>query len=136
MQYTTQALAAELDCDELIDFADETVDDLTYRKTTLERQRNSSVENTTDAQAELAGYDTEIAALTPLVPTLPEGTNKKTNERRLRHITYRRGELIAQLADNGPVGTLKREQALARVIAEIAEVQAFRAAIVARKAAL
>ena len=137
MAYTVSALTTTADCDKLLVDAESDLKALRHRASNLDYARDSTSEATSETQATLVSLDAEIQALTSVIPTLAEGTKaRKNNEIDLRTATYRRARLTDKQEARGPVALLTRERDLAETEAQVTEVEAFIAAITARKASL
>lgn len=137
MAYSVNLLTTPADCDAVIAMADSELRDLQHREENLDYSRENSTESAAEVQAELASLSAEIGALNTVIPTLAPGTKaRKNNEISLRRATNRQANLNDRQELRGPVALLTRELELAQVQAQITETTAFRAAVVARRAAL
>ena len=97
--------------------------DLRVNETVLPAQTERTTDGAVEDAADLTAQHTIIAALAPVVPTLPEGTKARLGTAAdLRRATQRRDNLIAGLATQGPLTALRRARALRKVRAEIVEV--------------
>jgi hypothetical protein len=79
---------------------------------------------------------TEIAALTPVVASLPAGAAKDDNETRLKKLELKKFLLAQKDKNYGSVALLMRENDLKRIVKEVDAVDTFIAAVTARKAAI
>ena len=137
MAYSVNLLTNAADCDAAIAMADSELRDLQHRADNLDYSRENSTESATEVQAEMASLDAEITALNTIIPTLAAGTKaRRSNEISLRRATNRQAILNDKQDSRGPVALLIRELQLAQVQAQITETTAFKAEVVARKAAL
>lgn len=137
MAYSVNLLTTVAECDAALAAADSELRDLQHREDNLDYVRENTTESATEVQAELASLTAEINALNTIIPSLADGTKaRKSNEISLRRATNRQAILNDKQDSRGPVALLTRELNLAQVQAQITETNAFKAAVVARKAAL
>ncbi|MDO7876879.1 hypothetical protein Q5H93_19190 [Hymenobacter sp. ASUV-10] len=137
MAYPVNLLTSVADCNTVLEHAQRELRDLTVRETVLNAQGDRTSESATDISADLAAQEAVIAALTPVVPTLPEGGKARFNtEGDLRRATQRRDNLKASQQARGPVAALDRALDLRQVQAQIAEVNIFISEVTARKVVL
>ena len=137
MAYSVNLLTTVAECDAALAAADSELRDLQHREDNLDYVRENTTESATEVQAELASLTAEINALNTIIPSLADGTKaRKSNEISLRRATNRQAILNDKQDLRGPVALLTRELNLAQVQAQITETNAFKAAVVARKAAL
>ncbi len=78
----------------------------------------------------------ELSTLNAVIPTLPEGNYKEDNLAKQKKLDWRKQVLNNKRADYGTVALLDKEFELASVERRLLEVDAFIAALTARKAAL
>jgi hypothetical protein len=137
MAYTVNLLTTRAECDSALGMAETKLRDLQHRADNLDYTRENSTDNATEVQAELASLTAEIAALNTIIPTLADGTKaRKSNEINLRRATNRQAILNDKQELRGPLALLTRELTLAQTQVQIAEVEAFKIAITARRATL
>jgi hypothetical protein len=133
MSYSVNLLTTAADCDSVILVAEKEKSDLSYRKTSVERQKDNYASNSIGIDVDIAATDAEITALIPVVQSLPPGAARDDNETRLKKLELKKFLLAQKDKNYGSVALLMRENDLERVVKEIAEVDAFIAAINARK---
>lgn len=137
MAYPVNLLTTAAECDAVLADAQTELRDLNVRETVLDAQGERTSETAADTTADLAAQNAIIAALTPVLPTLPAGTKAYFNtEGDLRRATQRRDNLTASQQLRGPVAALNRALDLRQVQVQIAEINAFVAEVTARRAAL
>jgi hypothetical protein len=84
MSYSVNLLTTVADCDSVILVAEKEKADLSFKKTSVERQKDTYASNSISIDADIAATDAEITALTPVVAALPAGAAKVDNETRLK----------------------------------------------------
>jgi hypothetical protein len=129
-------LTTVADCDSVILVAEKEKADLSFKKTSVERQKDTYANNSISIDADIAATDAEIAALTPVVASLPAGAAKDDNETRLKKLELKKFLLAQKDKNYGSVALLMRENDLERIVKEVDAVDAFIAAINVRKAAI
>ncbi|GAA4393824.1 hypothetical protein GCM10023186_45790 [Hymenobacter koreensis] len=102
----------------------------------LDKRRGNLSDDVLEMSAELSVKQAELASLTTLLTTLPEGDTKSDYERRRRALNRRITELQDRQLEFNPVSLIDREFDVARLTASLAEATALEAAVNARKAAL
>ena len=136
MPYSLDKLTTAAECDAVITVAEKEKKDLSFRKTSLERQKENYAENSVEIDADLLATDAEITALQSVVNTLPPGDARDENEKRLKRLELKKFLLQQRDKDYGGVALLIREFDLERVTKELTEADAFIAAVTQRKAGL
>jgi hypothetical protein len=136
MDCSVNLLTTVADCDSVILVAQKEKADLSFRKTSVERQKESYASNSISIDADIAATDAEIAALIPVVASLPAGAAKDDNETRVKKLELKKFLLAQRDKNFGSVALLMRENDLERIVQEAAAVDAFIAAVNARKAAI
>jgi hypothetical protein len=136
MSYSVNLLTTVADCDSVILVAEKEKADLSFKKTSVERQKDTYANNSISIDADIAATDAEIAALTPVVASLPAGAAKDDNETRLKKLELKKFLLAQKDKNYGSVALLMRENDLERIVKEVAAVDAFIVAINVRKAAI
>ena len=135
MAYSVNLLTTVAECDAALAAADAELRDLQHREDNLDYARENTTDSATETQAEMASLAAEIQALNTIIPTLAAGTRaRKTNEISLRRAVNRQAILNDRQDSRGPVALLTRELDLAQVQVQIAETNAFKAAVTARRA--
>ena len=134
MSYSVNLLTTVADCDWVILVAEKEKADLSFKKTSVERQKDTYASNSLSIDADIAATDAEIAALTPVIASLPAGAAKDDNETRLKKLELKKFLLAQKDKNYGSVALLMRENDLERIVKEVDAVDAFIAAINTRKA--
>jgi hypothetical protein len=133
MSYSVNLLTTVADCDSVILVAEKEKADLSFKKTSVERQKDTYASNSIGIDADIAATDAEIAALTPVVASLPAGAAKDDNETRLKKLELKKFLLAQKDKNYGSVALLMRENDLERIVKEVDAVDAFIADINTRK---
>jgi hypothetical protein len=136
MNYSVNMLSTAADCDSLILVAEKEKSDLSFRKTSQERQKENYAANSVGIDQDILATNAEVAALQTVVASLPAGDAKDENEKRLKKLELKKFLLAQKDKNYGSVDLLMRELEVARVSKEIEEVDAFIVSINARKAAI
>ena len=137
MAYPVNLLTTQAECDAVLAAAQIELRDLGVRETVLDAQGDRTSETAASATADIAAQQAIIAALTPVLPTLPAGSRAYFNaEGDLRRATQRRDNLTANQQQRGPVAALNRALDLRQVQVQLAEINTFVAEVTARRAAL
>ncbi|MBA4134942.1 MAG: hypothetical protein C0525_09475 [Flavobacterium sp.] len=136
MNYTVQNLTQVADCDVLLSLAQKEKADLTFRKLSVERLTDRYAETSVEVATQLQGVIAELAAVDSYIAILPDGPIKDEAVDKKTRLEYKKFLLEGRVESYGVVALLEKQMDLGRVEQEIAEVDAFVAAVEARKAAL
>ena len=136
MNYTVQNLTQVADCDVLLSWAQKEKADLTFRKLSVERLTDRYAETSVEVATQLQGVIAELAAVDSYIAILPDGPIKDEAVDKKTRLEYKKFLLESRVESYGVVALLEKQMDLGRVEQEIAEVDAFVAAVEARKAAL
>jgi hypothetical protein len=136
MNYTVQNLTQVADCDVLLSLAQKEKADLTFRKLSVERLTDRYAETSVEVATQLQGVIAELAAVESYIAILPDGPIKDEAVDKKTRLEYKKFLLEGRVESYGVVALLEKQMDLGRVEQEIAEVDAFVAAVEARKAAL
>ena len=136
MNYTVQNLTQVADCDVLLSWAQKEKADLTFRKLSVERLTDRYAETSVEVATQLQGVIAELAAVDSYIAILPDGPIKDEAVDKKTRLEYKKFLLEGRVESYGVVALLEKQMDLGRVEQEIAEVDAFMAAVEARKAAL
>jgi len=136
MNYTVQNLTQVADCDVLLSWDQKGKDDLTFRKLSVERLTDRYAETSVEVATQLQGVIAELAAVDSYIAILPDGPIKDEAVDKKTRLEYKKFLLEGRVESYGVVALLEKQMDLGRVEQEIAEVDAFVAAVEARKAAL
>lgn len=136
MNYSVQNLTQVADCDVLLSWAQKEKADLTFRKLSVERLTDRYAETSVEVATQLQGVIAELAAVDSYIAILPDGPIKDEALDKKTRLEYKKFLLEGRVESYGVVALLEKQMDLGRVEQEIAEVDAFVAAVEARKAAL
>lgn len=136
MNYTVENLTQVADCDVLLSWAQKEKADLTFRKLSVERLTDRYAETSVEVATQLQGVIAELAAVDSYIAILPDGPIKDEALDKKTRLEYKKFLLEGRVESYGVVALLEKQMDLGRVEQEIAEVDAFVAAVEARKAAL
>ncbi|WP_396158904.1 hypothetical protein [Flavobacterium sp.] len=133
MNYSISSLMQVADCDSLVAWAAREKADLNYKKITIERVAQKYAETSVGLDAEIQGVIAEIAATEIIIAALPEGPSRETAMDKKVTLEYRKFVLENRKENYGTVALLQKESELGRIDQELAEVDAFMAAVEARR---
>jgi len=136
MNYSISSLMQVADCDSLVAWAAREKADLNYKKITIERVAQKYAETSVGLDAEIQGVIAEIAATEIIIAALPEGPSRETAMDKKVTLEYRKFVLENRKENYGTVALLQKESELGRIDQELAEVDAFMAAVEARRLSL
>ena len=132
MNYTVSLLKTQADCQTLIDLTESDKAGLAYRKTGIERQRESVEKNSVDIDAELASAVAEVNALQIVIDGLPDGDVKDDTVIRFKKADLKRIVLEKRKVNSGVLSMLTKEYDIACIEKDIQEADAFIAVVTAR----
>lgn len=136
MSYSIDKITTVADCDLLLAWAAKEKADLDFKKLSEERLTNNYSTTSVEIDAELQSVLAEITATETIIITLPEGNSKEDAVKKKVRLEYKKFLLENRKESYGVVALLEKELDLAKVTLELAEIDAFTAAITTRKAAL
>jgi hypothetical protein len=136
MAYSVSKISTTADCDLLLTMAAKEKADLQFKKLSGERQQTSYNENSVEIYTELQLVEAEIAAVTTIIATLPEGPTKENEVKRKKKLEYRKFLLEDREESYGVVALLEKELDITRLGLEITEIDGFITSVTERKAAL
>lgn len=136
MTYSVNQLATVAECDAVLGIANKEKADLQWRQSSIQRRQSAYAESSVEIAAELAAVNAELAAYVSIIANLPEGPAKQEALNRQKKLEYRQFLLTDRKEDYGSVALLEKEMELGQLEKQVEEVDAFIAAITARKAAL
>lgn len=136
MNYSVQNLTQVTDCDVLLSWAQKEKADLNFKKLSEERLTTKYAETALEVDAVLQGVIAELTAVDTIIAVLPEGPTKDDTINKKTRLEYKKFLLETRKESYGTVALLEKEMEVARVIQEIEEVDAFIAAINAKRTAL
>lgn len=133
MNYTVQNLTQTLDCDVLLALAQQEKENLDFQRLSESRQTNrygiTSVELELNIQETIA----DIAAEESAIASLPDGARKDERIFKKQQLEFKLVSLQHRKKSYGVIALLEQEMELGRVLQEIEEVDAFIAAVSARR---
>lgn len=132
MDYTVSMISNRIDCQAMIDMATDDKDALVYRKTGLERQKQSASSTTVGIEADLSATVAEIAALQTVLNGLPEGSVKEDTKVKITKAEYKKFLLEQRKVNYGSLALVEKEYTIACVEQSIAETDAFITALTTR----
>ncbi|MBY0486140.1 MAG: hypothetical protein K2P85_02960 [Flavobacteriaceae bacterium] len=136
MSYSVNKITTVADCDLLLAWAVKEKADLEFKKLSEERMTNNYSTTSIEIDAELQSVNTEIDATTTIIATLPEGESKEDAVKKKVKLEYKKFLLQTRKESYGVVALLEKELDLTNVTQSLNEIDAFTAAINARKALL
>ena len=136
MSYSVNKITTVADCDLLLAWAVKEKADLNYKKLSEERLTNNYSNASIEIDAELQSVLTEITATQTIIDALPAGNSKEDAVKKKVRLEYKKFLLENRKESYGVVALLEKELDLTNVTQSLAEIDAFTAAITARKAAL
>jgi predicted transcriptional regulator len=136
MEYSLSALTSVADCDALLNLTQKEVDDLAFRKTSLERQQKKYAETTVEVESEIKLVQAELDAVNMVLAGLPEGETKLDNVKKQKRFEYSLFLLNTRKSSYGAITLLEKELNVARITKELEEAAAFVTAVQSRKAEL
>lgn len=132
MNYSISNLTQVADCNSLLAWAAREKADLNYKKITIQRVSEKYAETSVGLDAEIQGVIAEIAATETIIAALPDGPSKEAQLDKKVTLEYRKFVLENRKENYGTVALLQKESELGRIDQELAEVNAFVAAVEAR----
>ncbi|HOZ76283.1 MAG TPA: hypothetical protein PLS51_13155 [Flavobacterium sp.] len=136
MNYSVINLTQVADCNVLLTWAAKEKADLEFKKLSDQRLTTRYAETSLELDAILQGVLAEIAATDTIIAVLPDGPSKDDAINKKTRLEYKKFLLETRKESYGTVALLEKEMDLGRIYQEIAEVDAFVAAVEARKAEL
>jgi hypothetical protein len=136
MNYSTQLLATKPDCQALINIANSEKEALAYRKTGLDRKRQSVSLTAAEIQTELASVTAELDALQAVYDSLPAGPTKDDTLVKFRKVEYKKFLLEQRKSNYGVLSVLEKEYDISCIEKDIAETDAYILALTERMNAI
>ena len=136
MSYSVEKITSASDCDLLLSLAVKEKADQAFKRLSEERLTLNYSETSIEIDAELQSVTTEIAATETIIAALPEGNSKEDAVKKKTRLEYKKFLLNNRKENYGVLALLEKELDLNRVTVEISEIDAFIAAVTARKTAL
>lgn len=134
--FNVQILTTKAECDEVIAFAEEEIDNLQFDQTSASRTEARLADSSAEVTEELQSVQTIVDAYSAAAQTLPEGPAKKQNAKKLRRALFDRDNLLDRKDKNNPVAVLRRSAMVQTLGAELTIYQTLLAEVPAHKATL
>ena len=135
MAFSVNLLTSAAECDALLATKQRERTGLVNRLNNLNFQLDNW-DDSTSAVTELAATQALIAGLTPVVEALVDGDDKRRNQNMLNRYETRANNLTSKVENYGTTALLEKELDRDSLLAEIATLDGFIAAVQARRAAL
>lgn len=136
MLYSVTQITSIPDCDLLLSMAAKEKADQDFKRLLEERLTVNYSETSIEIEAELQSVNTEIAATETIIAALPEGKSKIEAIKKKTKLEYKRFLLTNRKESYGVLALLEKELDVNRATVEISEIDAFIAAVTARKLVL
>lgn len=136
MSYNVNKLTTVADCDQALAIAAERKSDLQFEQTISGKgltDQEKAIEQTT---ASLISVNAEITGVEAAIAVLPDGKVKQNNVSKLRRLNDRKDNLEERLQKGGAALLLDTELENSLLQLQVAEIDAYIAAVTARKGAL
>lgn len=133
MIYSVGNLTQTEDCEVLLSWAAKQRKDLNHQRYLEERQANRYGETSAEIEVRLQATFAEIAAEASAIDSLPDGSSRNKRIFKKKQLEYQLLALEHRQKSYGIVALLTKEMEVRRVDKEIAELDAFIAAVTARK---
>lgn len=128
-------MLTKADCQAVLDQVADDRSRFVFRQTVATRSQDISTSSAAHIAADLAVANANINLLTTLIPTLP-ASDQPARELEKRKFERQRDALTDRQQSGGAVALVERELEAKLVVLQLAEVDAFIAAVQARQAAL
>ncbi|HEV7783442.1 MAG TPA: hypothetical protein VGO58_19345 [Chitinophagaceae bacterium] len=125
MVYTVSLLTTKPDCQALINIANTEKGTLAYRKTGLERQRQTATITSQEIESSLLAVTAEIEGLQLAHDSMPEGPSKQNIFNTIKKNEYKKFLLEQRKENYGVLALLEKEYDIASIDRGIAETDEF-----------
>lgn len=136
MDYSVDRLTSVEECDSMLQIAQVAKDDFVYSKSTLEHRMASYEERSVKHETDLGAVTAELDSLNAIFDTLPDGEVKEDVESRIKRLEYRQWLLEERSDSYGVISLLEQQMDIAKIDAQIAEIDTFITAVEAHKTTL
>jgi len=133
MSYIVETLQTVAECEALLTKATNEKAVLTAAKVNLELERTRLQNNATEADTKIPSVQVRVNGFTSVIPTMPEGPDKKKEEFLWRQAENKLFVLNNQKANYSPSVKLEGDNELAILELQIGEKDAFIVALTARR---
>lgn len=134
--YSIEKLTQVSDCDAVLTWAQTEKENLELKKLNESKLTKNYSNTSLSIETELQSIITQMNTINTILPTLPEGSIKEENLKKLRKLDYRKFLLEDRRINYGVVALLEKELDVERITKEIAEIDAFITAVTQKKATL
>ncbi|WP_136667892.1 hypothetical protein [Flavobacterium sp. H122] len=134
--YSIEKLTQVSDCDAVLTWAQTEKENLELKKLNESKLTRNYSNTSLSIETELQAVITQINTINAILPTLPEGSIKEDNLKKLRKLDYRKFLLEDRRINYGVVALLEKELDVERLSKEITEIDAFITSITQKKATL
>ncbi|UOQ53577.1 hypothetical protein [Hymenobacter cellulosivorans] len=136
MDYSLHLLTTRAQCDAVLTYAKAKLDLLGYHDAQTGRRTSNLTTSANNDASELTSLNAYIAAITPVIPTLPPGKNRDKQVNELRVSTDRRDALLARQNQQGPEALIEAEAEAGLVDIQVSFIEDFIAKVTAHRATL
>lgn len=136
MNYSFTLIKSKADCDTLINMTNQGIEDLAFRKISLERQRRNATMTSIELETELLSVNAEIAALESVIASLPEGTTKTDTIFKKKKLEYKVLLITERKSNYGVVSLIDKEFDIGCIEKQLEEANAFITAVTEHKNSL
>lgn len=137
MPYPVELLTTVADCDAVLAANQKELHELKVSASVLDLRSDKTTDTATSKATELVNLNKTIAALTPLVASLDEGSKpRRMNEAQLRQATHRRENLLANLPEEAGRDAVLQALNLRQIEVQLPEIEQCNAEVTARREAL
>lgn len=134
--YSIEKLTQISDCDAVLTWAQTEKENLELKKLNESKLTRNYSNTSLSIETELQSVITQMNTINAILPTLPEGSIKEENLKKLRKLDYRKFLLEDRRINYGVVALLEKELDVERISKEIVEIDAFMTSVTEKKATL
>lgn len=134
--YSIEKLTQISDCDAVLTWAQTEKENLELKKLNESKLTRNYSNTSLSIETELQSVITQMNTINAILPTLPEGSIKEENLKKLRKLDYRKFLLEDRRINYGVVALLEKELDVERISKEIVEIDAFMTSVTQKKATL
>lgn len=134
--YSIEKLTQISDCDAVLTWAQTEKENLELKKLNESKLTRNYANTSLSIETELQSVITQMNTINAILPTLPEGSIKEENLKKLRKLDYRKFLLEDRRINYGVVALLEKELDVERITKEIVEIDAFMTSVTQKKATL
>lgn len=134
--YSIEKLTQLSDCEAVLTWAQNEKENLELKKLNESKLTKNYTTTSLSIETELQSVITQINTINAILPTLPEGSIKEDNLKKLRKLDYRKFLLEDRRINYGVVALLEKELDVERLTKEILEIDSFIVSVTDKKATL